>query len=89
MQELTKQYWVSVAAGKRLIAKAVLELPQLKQALRENTVVITAGTTNGYIAEEVLDHLGQKEGFPSSVFTGELPCLLIMKRSWKQKAKPF
>lgn len=34
MQELTKQYWVSVAAGKRLIAKAVLELPQLKQALR-------------------------------------------------------
>lgn len=63
MQELTKQYWVSVAAGKRLIAKAVLELPQLKQALRENTVVITAGTTNGYLAEEVLDHLGQKEGF--------------------------
>lgn len=61
--ELTQQYWLSVAAGKRLIAKAVLELPEFREALAERTVVITAGTTNGYIAEAVLELLGQKDKF--------------------------
>lgn len=60
---LTEQHWLSVAAGKRLIAKAVLKLPCVQRALAENVMVITAGTTNAYIADEVLHTLGQAEGF--------------------------
>lgn len=58
-----EQHWLSVAAGKRLIAKAVAELACIKKALAENVIVITAGTTNAYIADEILRSLGQAQGF--------------------------
>jgi len=51
------------AAGKRLIAKAIAVHPAVQTALRSGTVVIIAGTTNGYIAEEILTLTGQAEGF--------------------------
>ena len=41
-------------ASKRLIAKGVLALPQVKWALEEGIVVVTLGTTNAYIVEEIL-----------------------------------
>jgi hypothetical protein len=56
------------AAGKRLIAKAILAHAAVKAALQAGTVVIVAGTTNGYVAEEILDSLGQLEGFVRSRF---------------------
>ncbi|NLL87580.1 MAG: hypothetical protein GX228_01450 [Firmicutes bacterium] len=59
----TEQHVLSVAAGKRLIAKAVCELPSVKQALAESVIVITAGTTNAYIADEILRSLRQGTGF--------------------------
>lgn len=59
----TRQYNVSIAAGKRMIAKAIIKLPQIEQALSENTIAIIAGTTNSYVAEELLEHIGQKKGF--------------------------
>lgn len=59
----TEQFWLSVTAGKRLIAKAVPQLPSVRQALAENVVVITAGTTNAYVADEILQSLGQEQGF--------------------------
>jgi hypothetical protein len=33
------------------------------QALRSGRLVIVAGTTNGYVAEEILAHIGQDVGF--------------------------
>jgi hypothetical protein len=41
-------------ASKRLIAKGVAALPKVKRALRSGTVVITLGTTNALVAEELL-----------------------------------
>jgi hypothetical protein len=41
------------AESKRLIAKAVAALPEVKKALRGGVVVICVGTTNGYVAEEL------------------------------------
>lgn len=41
-------------ASKRLIAKGVAALPVVKQALTSGTVVITLGTTNALVAEELL-----------------------------------
>jgi len=51
------------AAGKRLIAKAIAVHPAVQTALRSGTIVIIAGTTNGYAAEEILNLSGQAAGF--------------------------
>ncbi len=45
---------LTVAEGKRLIARAVAALPCVRRALAEGTVVVTKGTTNAYVAEELL-----------------------------------
>jgi hypothetical protein len=60
---LTKQFLITVPAGKRLIAKAVISLEQITQALENNTIVIISGTTNSYVAEELLRLLRQTGDF--------------------------
>ena len=45
---------LTVSEGKRLIAKAVPEVPVVKNALEHGTVIICKGTTNTYVAEEIL-----------------------------------
>jgi hypothetical protein len=57
------QVVLTVAAGKKLIARAVAAHPAVQTALRSGTIVIIAGTTNGYIAEELLAPSGQLEKF--------------------------
>jgi len=57
------QFVITPAAGKRLIAKAVARHPAVSAALKDGTVVVVAGTTNGYVAEELLRAVGQSEGF--------------------------
>ena len=42
------------AAAKRLIARGVAALPCVRRALEEGLVVVTLGTTNAYVAEELL-----------------------------------
>ncbi|NYB52304.1 MAG: hypothetical protein HVN35_07100 [Methanobacteriaceae archaeon] len=63
-----KQFLITPAAGKRLIAKAIASYPPLEEALESGTVVIIAGTTNGYVAEEVLSKIGQIDGFSRKRF---------------------
>lgn len=58
-----KQFCVTTAMGKRLIGKAMAAHPAVRSAIEHGTLVIVAGTTNGYVAEEVLASLGQGEGF--------------------------
>lgn len=64
----TKQYTLTPAAGKRIIAKALLKINEIVEALHTRTVIIVAGTTNGCIAEELLQHIGQAEGFSKNRF---------------------
>lgn len=45
---------LTVAQSKRLIARAVANLPQVRRALTSGLVAIGRGTTNGYVAEEIL-----------------------------------
>jgi hypothetical protein len=54
-----KQFVITPAAGKRLIGKAIVKHPAVTEALKKGTVVIIAGTTNGYVAEEILSALGE------------------------------
>jgi hypothetical protein len=63
-----KQFLVTPAAGKRLIGKALAKHPEILKALQSATLVIIAGTTNGYVAEEILIDIGQMEGFPRKRF---------------------
>lgn len=58
-----RTYIVTPAAGKRLIGMALARHPAVLEALRSKTVVIVAGTTNGYVAEEILNTLGDTQGF--------------------------
>jgi len=52
-----KQFLITSQAGKRLIGKALAVNPMIVNAAKNNTLAIIAGTTNGYIAEELLKHL--------------------------------
>jgi len=63
-----KQFVVTPSAGKRLIAKALTSHPAVLDAMKNGTVVIIAGTTNGYAAEEILKSLGVAEGFSRKRF---------------------
>ncbi len=49
--------------GKRLIAHGLVKHPDIQVILKKRTLVIVAGTTNGYVAEEILTSLEQVEGF--------------------------
>jgi hypothetical protein len=62
------QFVLTPAAGKRLIAKAVAQHETVRHALRQGTLVIVAGTTNGYVAEEILTAAGLADGFTRNRF---------------------
>lgn len=42
------------AESKRLIAKGVAAMPEVKEALNSGIVIITRGTTDAYVAEEIM-----------------------------------
>jgi len=46
---------LTVSESKRLIAKAVVKMGIVKEALREGIIAIAKGTTNAYIIEELLN----------------------------------
>jgi len=68
MEMQIRQYFLSPASGKRLIAKSVLFIPSIVEALENRTIVIIAGTTNGYIAEEIFKKTGQISEFSKRRF---------------------
>ena len=58
-----KQFILTPATGKRLIGKAIAKHSAIKSALRMGTIVIVAGTTNGYVVEEIFSALGKGREF--------------------------
>jgi hypothetical protein len=58
-----KQFNLTTVMGKRLIGKGIAQHPDVQRVLQKGTLLIIAGTTNGYVAEEILTALGQAEGF--------------------------
>lgn len=65
---ILKQFFITPAAGKRLIGKAMSMHPIIQNVLDNGTLVITAGTTNGYVAEEILKSIGVAESFSKRRF---------------------
>lgn len=54
---------LTVSESKRLIAKAVARMSIVKQALKSGMVIIARGTTNTYVAEEILRRKISKGAF--------------------------
>lgn len=48
------QMVLTVSESKRLIAKAVAQMPIVKKALKDGMVIVAKGTTTTYVAEEIL-----------------------------------
>ena len=61
------QIFLTPAAGKKLIAKAIASREDVQDAVMNHTVVVIKGTTNAYLAEELLAGVGvtdfDKRGF--------------------------
>ena len=53
------QIQLTPAAGKRLIAKAVVRRADVQKALKDGKVLVIGGTTNTYVANELLRCLGK------------------------------
>jgi hypothetical protein len=64
--------------ARRLIAKAVVQLPQMKHALREGIVCIARGTTTSYIIEELSGPI-KKEEYVIGCIEPERLCLVPEK----------
>ncbi len=54
MENVTGLLVLNPPESKRLIARAVVQLPQVKKAFKEGWVIVANGTTTAYIAEELL-----------------------------------
>jgi hypothetical protein len=65
---MTAQFYLTPSAGKKLIAKTVIKLPEVQKALKEGTVVVIMGTTNAYIANEILRITGSKDSLAFKEF---------------------
>ena len=62
------------AESKRLIARGVKEHPWVKQALAAGRILISSGSTTGYVVEELLGRKIDIAHFPCGVVTEGVPC---------------
>jgi len=66
------QFSLTPSESKRLIAKGVLEYLKV-QIEDENKILVTRGSTNGYVLEELLKYIGAPADFNKADFiTGEI-----------------
>lgn len=63
-----KQFVITPAMGKRLIGMGMAAHPAVRSTLQKGTLVIIAGSTNGYVAEEILKATGQAGDFTRTGF---------------------
>jgi hypothetical protein len=70
------QVTLTIPESKRLIGKAVREHPLVKKALREGIVAIGSGSTNAYVAEELIENNLQKERYVAGFIYEEGTCIV-------------
>lgn len=62
---------LTVGESKRLIAKGIMQLPRVQERLKKGMIIITRGTTNTYIAEEMVHLTAPHGSFLTGHFTPE------------------
>lgn len=70
---MKRQVVLTVAESKRLIAKGVAALPNVKKVMNEGMVVVATGTTNAYILEELWGKSIDKRRYRSGITTPREP----------------
>jgi hypothetical protein len=70
---MKRQFVLTVAESKRLIAKAVAALPEVQRAMKDGTVVVATGTTNAYVLEELWGRKIDKRCYRSGITTPDEP----------------
>ncbi|MCK8817937.1 hypothetical protein MWH28_11270 [Natroniella sulfidigena] len=78
-------FTLTVPESKRLIAKAVKELPEVKKALKSHKIIVAGGTTNGYVAEELTGKKLRKEYYTAGTINQGLSCVTDPE----QRVKPL
>lgn len=61
--------------SKRLIGKAVAEMPAVQQAYRDGRLIVAMGTTNAYVLEELTGQQVDKGTYAVGVITQGVACL--------------
>jgi len=78
------QITLTPAESKRLIAKAVVKLGEVKKAFKNGIIVIGVGTTNAYVVEELLGRKIERERFVAGVVLPEGTYVLPAERRLKE-----
>ena len=83
--DVMSTFSLTVAEGKRLIAKGIASHPLIKKKMESGMIIITKGSTNTYIAEELIglaeDHgrfvSGNISSKPFPIETNKIPEIII------------
>ena len=68
-------FTLTPAESKRLIAKAVVRMPEMQAALENAYVILTGGTSNAFVVEELLGGEYQPARFTAGISTNGLLCV--------------
>jgi len=69
-------FTLTSAESKRLIAKGIVALPEVKQAKEEGYLIVGRGSTNAYIVEELLGESIEKEKYVAGQIIKGITCVL-------------
>jgi hypothetical protein len=70
---MIKQVLFTVSDSKRLLARAVVQMAEVRRAYAEGMVVVATGTTNAYVLEELLGRPIEKRAYRSGIVTPAKP----------------
>jgi hypothetical protein len=71
------------AESKRLIAKAVVSLPEVRRALKKGIIIVGLGTTNAHVVEELLGKPIDRGRYVAGMITPRGACVLPRERRLK------
>jgi hypothetical protein len=70
-------FTLTPAESKRLIAKGVIAMPEVQEAREKGYLIVGRGSTNGYIAEELLNKSLKKEKYVAGQVIRGILCALL------------
>jgi hypothetical protein len=69
-------FTLTPSESKRLIAKGISSVPEVQEAMNEGYLIVGRGSTNAYIAEELLGEKIEKEKYVAGQVIGGVLCAL-------------
>jgi hypothetical protein len=72
---------LTTSESKRLIGKAVASMEVVKEALKSGLIIILRGTTNSYVAEEILGEHIEKERYAGGIIVPGMLSLISPEES--------